>query len=493
MRRKFITNLILIVFLNLLIKPFWVLGIDRSVQNVVGPSEYGFYFTILNFAFLFQILLDWGISNFNNRNIAQNNHLLSKHFSSIIILRFLFGVVFMVTIMSIGYLIGYDDRQLYLLSIIGFNQFLLALILYLRSNISGLLLLRVDSFLSVIDRLILIIVCSILLWGGVSSEPFKIEWFVYSQTFAYSITAVIAFLIVFAKTKFQRLNWNTAFFLVIIKQSFPYFILILLMGMYSRIDSVLIERLLPIDGKYQVGVYASAFRLLDVANNMSGYLFAVLLLPLFAKMLKEKENINQVLKLSFTLLFLLSTTVAVTSIFFGHDIMSLLYHQHESETASLFSIRMIESSQIFIIMMFAYVATSTTYIFGTLLTANGSLKPLNIMAFIGMLISLGLNLVLIPEMKAMGAAYAGLTAQVVTAIIQVFLAFKILDIHFEAKYVLKLIAFVLSLFALNWISTFLPYEWIIRMGISLALILMSAFALRLLNIKAFISIIKYEK
>ena len=493
MRRKFITNLILIVFLNLLIKPFWVLGIDRSVQNVVGPSEYGFYFTILNFAFLFQILLDWGISNFNNRNIAQNNHLLSKHFSSIIILRFLFGVVFMVTIMSVGYLIGYDDQQLYLLSIIGFNQFLLALILYLRSNISGLLLLRVDSVLSVIDRLILIIVCSILLWGGVTTEPFKIEWFVYSQTFAYSITAVIAFFIVFAKTKFQRLNWNTAFFLVIIKQSFPYFILILLMGMYSRIDSVLIERLLPIDGKYQVGVYASAFRLLDVANNMSGYLFAVLLLPLFAKMLKEKENINQVLKLSFTLLFLLSTTVAVTSIFFGHDIMSLLYHQHKSESASLFAIRMMESSQIFIIMMFAYVGTSTTYIFGTLLTANGSLKPLNIMAFIGMLISLGLNLVLIPEMKAMGAAYAGLTAQVVTAIIQVFLAFKILDIHFEAKFILKLIAFVLSLFALNWISTFLPFEWIIRMGISLALILMSAFALRLLNIRAFISIIKYEK
>ena len=493
MRRKFITNLILIVFLNLLIKPFWVLGIDRSVQNVVGPSEYGFYFTILNFAFLFQILLDWGISNFNNRNIAQNNHLLSKHFSSIIILRFLFGVVFMVTIMSVGYLIGYDDQQLYLLSIIGFNQFLLALILYLRSNISALLLFRTDSILSVLDRLILIIVCSILLWGGVMSEPFKIEWFVYSQTLAYSLTAIIALFIVLTKTKFHHLSWNTSFFMVIIKQSFPYFILILLMGMYNRVDSVLIERLLPIDGKFQVGVYASAFRLLDVANNMSGYLFAVLLLPLFAKMIKEKENLSQILKLSFTLLFLLSTTVAVTSVFFGHDIMSLLYHQHASESASLFQHRMMESSQIFIIMMFAYVATSTTYIFGTLLTANGSLKPLNIMAFIGMLISLGLNLILIPEMKAMGAAYAGLTAQVVTAIIQVFLAFKILDIHFETKYVLKLIAFVFSLFALNWISTFLPYEWIIRMGISLALILMSAFALQLLNIRAFISIIKYEK
>ena len=115
------------------------------------------------------------------------------------------------------------------------------------------------------------------------------------------------------------------------------------------------------------------------------------------------------------------------------------------------------------------------------------------MAFFGMIISLALNLILIPELKAMGAAYASLSAQVVTAIIQVVLAFKILDIHFETKYVFKLLAFTLSLFALNWISTFLPFDWIIRMGISLSLILMSAFALQLLNVKAFISILKYEK
>ena len=493
MRRKFITNLILIVFLNFLIKPFWVFGIDRTVQNVVGPSEYGFYFTILSFAFVFQILLDWGISNYNNRNIAQNNHLLSKHFSSIIILRFIFGLVYMATILIVGYLIGYNNRQLYLLTIIGFNQFLLALILYLRSNISALLLFRIDSFLSILDRLILIIICSILLWGNVTEEPFKIEWFVYSQTLAYGLTALIAGALVLYKANFHRLNWNPAFFIMIIKQSFPYFLLILFMGMYSRIDSVLIERLLPNDGELQSGIYAMAYRLLDVANNMSGYLFAVLLLPIFAKMIKEKENLSQILKLSFTLLFLLSTTVAVLALFFGADIMRLLYHPHDLETAAAYSKRIEESSHIFMALMWAYVATSTTYIFGTLLTANGNLKQLYRMAFVGMLISLFMNFYLIPEFKAMGSAYASLAAQVVTAIIQVFLAFKIMDIRFEFSFVMRLLFFVAGLFALSWFTTFLPFEWIIRLGISLALILMSAFALRLLNLKAFVSIIKYEK
>ncbi len=75
MQKKFLTNLGLLLFLNLLIKPFWVLGIDRSVQNAVGAEDFGFYFSILNFSFLFNILLDLGITNFNNRNIAQNSHL----------------------------------------------------------------------------------------------------------------------------------------------------------------------------------------------------------------------------------------------------------------------------------------------------------------------------------------------------------------------------------------------------------------------------------
>ena len=89
MQKKFLTNLSLLLFLNLLIKPFWVFGIDRTVQNLVGVESFGFYYIVFNFSFLFNILLDLGITNFNNRNIAQNHHLLSKHFSGILLMKLL--------------------------------------------------------------------------------------------------------------------------------------------------------------------------------------------------------------------------------------------------------------------------------------------------------------------------------------------------------------------------------------------------------------------
>ena len=493
MQRKFLTNLGLLLFLNLLVKPFWVLGVDRSVQNVVGATDYGFYFTILNFSFLFNILLDLGITNFNNRNIAQNNQLLNKHFSSILILRFILAAVYIIITFGIGLAIGYNAAQLTMLVWVALNQFILSFILYLRSNIGGLLLFKTDSLLSVLDRLLMILFCSVLLWGNITESEFKIEWLVYSQTLAYAITAIIALFIVIKKASFKRLNWNFPFLLIILKKSAPYALLVLFMMSYNRIDSVLIERILPeVEGNQQSGVYAQAYRLLDAGNNIA-LLFAVLLLPILSRMIKLRQSIEKVLKLSFTLLFTISVTVAIGSYFYSGEIMRLLYPRHLTESLNGFQIRMDQSAFIFSMLMIAFVAISSTYIFGTLLTANGSLKALNIVAGSGMLISIIVNFVLVPELKAVGSAWAALSSQFITAIAQVIIAQYIFKFRINIKYLIVLGLYVIGVIVINFYSKQMPNPWIynflIMIGASVAL----AVLLRLLNIKEFISIIKSEK
>ena len=88
-------------------KPFWIFGIDRTVQNVVGADQYGFYFSLFSFSLLLNILLDVGITNFNNRAIAQEPSLISEYFSNIIVLKFLLGIVYAIVCMAIGIVIGY--------------------------------------------------------------------------------------------------------------------------------------------------------------------------------------------------------------------------------------------------------------------------------------------------------------------------------------------------------------------------------------------------
>ena len=128
MQKKFVTNLAILLALNLLIKPYWILGIDREVQKAVGTENFGVYFALFNFTFLINILLDFGITNFNNKNIAQNNHLLTKHFSSLFVLKLVLAVLYIIVIVIAGFIVGYDERYLKLVLILGFNQFLIYLI-----------------------------------------------------------------------------------------------------------------------------------------------------------------------------------------------------------------------------------------------------------------------------------------------------------------------------------------------------------------------------
>ena len=126
MQKKFISNLALLLFLNLLIKPFWIFGIDREVQNLLGAETYGSYYALLNFSFLFNILLDAGITNFNSRNISQNKQLFTKHFSGIILLRVLLCIVYILFSVIAGIFIGYSKEQFSVLCLLLFNQFLLS-------------------------------------------------------------------------------------------------------------------------------------------------------------------------------------------------------------------------------------------------------------------------------------------------------------------------------------------------------------------------------
>ena len=483
MQRKFITNLGLLLLLNLLIKPFWVFGIDRTVQNIVGAEEFGFYYFLFNFSFLFNILLDMGITNFNNRNIAQNSQLLAKHFSGIVSLKLILGFVYFLVTLGAGIIWGYKDKQLYLLALIGFNQFLLSFILYLRSNISGMLMFRTESFMSILDRSLMIIIMSVLLWGHVTNEAFKIEWFVYAQTSAYLLAAMIAYAVVVFKSKSLSINWNYPFFLMILRKSLPFALLTLLMTFYNRIDTVMLGKLLPDNvGAIQSGIYAHAYRILEATNQIA-FLFAVLLLPLFSHLIKQSQKLIHIIKISFSLLFVGTTLLAFSSLFYSYEFMDLLYEEYLQESADVYAI-----------IIFGVIAMGTSYVFGTLLTANGNLKELNIIAGISLVLSLALNMILVPKMQAVGSAIANVTALSFSAIAQLIIIKSRFKFPLDFKYLQGLFGFVVLTALLTYGSTYIDSVlWIWKLAVVVILSLSIAMIFKLLNVKEFLEAVRDQE
>ena len=474
MQKKLLSGLFWILLLNLLIKPFWILGIETGVQNAVGPEEYGFYFTIFNLAYIFNILLDLGVTNFNTRNIAQHPKLIDKHLPGMLGIKIALLGLYLAVTFTVGLLSGYGSRQFHLLAVLSFNQFLNSLILYLRSNFEGLMLFKWDSGISILDRVVMIAICSLLLWGP--HGGITVEWFAYAQTIAYLATALTALVVL----TLRRLHVSLPFSIVILRKSFPFALLVLLMASYNRIDPLLLGWLHP-HGTYQAGIYAGAFRLLD-ALTMVAYLVSAVLLPVFSRMTAEGDSqLGPTTSMVTSLMVVFSFTAAATFSFRSGLFMELFYHSQDAAVVD-------DYARVFRILVWGIVPIGMTYVFGTLLTAAGRLRQLNTLAATTLVINIVVNFIAIPRHGAVGSAWAAVIAQTFMAAAQIVVAIRLLHLHPAGGYLLRLLLFGVAVVATLLLLP--PMSWCALLLSAGAAALAVAFALRLIDIKNIFRIIQ---
>jgi len=412
-----------------------------------------------------------GIQNFNNRTIAQQPELLKQYFPAILVTKILLGVTYFLVIFITAWLWGYDSIHWHILFMLSLNMIVYQYIAYLRSNISGLGMYRMDSVISALDKLFMIIICSVLLWGNIFQEKFQIEWFIYAQTFSFTLTALIAFLFLKKHLIQLQFNFNRTFLFSLIKKTMPYALVIFLMTIYTRIDTIMVERLLE-DGEEQSGIYGAAYRLLD-ASNMIGFMFAGLLLPMFAKLLKEKESVIPLVRMSALMIFSGAITASVCIYFFRNEIGFLLYTEATPYWGEVIGT-----------IMLTFVAGSGGYIMGTLLTANGNLRKMNWILFFCVLLNIFLNLLLIPKYKALGAAWTTVGTQTFSMIAQMILAVRIFNWKIDFDALGRVMLFTIAIIAMTYFIYFqIEMDWKVKFIFSIILGIGLAFILKMLDIQ----------
>ena len=477
MKEKFFGNLLFLLFVNLLVKPFYIFGIDRTVQVTVGDEVYGLYFALYNVSMLFYILLDLGMTNYNNRTIAQDTSLLRDYVPNFLLVKCVLSIVYLVLLFAVAKAWQYGQLELRLLVPLAVNQIFISLIFYFRSNISALHYFKVDGLLSVLDRVLVIVICGILLWSGVL-PIFRIEYFIYAQTFAYGIAALVSFAVVAKYAAFKNFEVKWATMKHIIRESLPFALLVLLMTIYNRVDSIMLERMLP-EGTMHAGVYAKAFRLLD-AVNVFGLLFGGLLMPIFARMLKEKQAVEGLSRMSLGLISAMSITIGLCCYFFRAELMSFIYGDTTLYTATVFGY-----------LMFSFMFIGCVYIYGTLMIADANLRPLNIIAIFGLILNIILNVILIPRYQAIGATIATLCTQFIVAAGHIIVAAHFFKLRFPPIFIGRLLAFFTAVFLLNILLRTATENWLFNFIIVVISSIGAAFLTRLLRLKELVGLLKF--
>jgi O-antigen/teichoic acid export membrane protein len=393
---KFYSSLLLLIILNAFIKPIWIFGIDRQVQNITGVAEYGTYFSLLNLSIVFGFLLDWGLTNFVNRELAAKKMELQQQLGGLLLLKFLFFLVYTAIVVIIAELSGVKRWNI-LFGVIAI-QFLTFLFLFLRNVITANQWFKTDAWLSVLDKTLMIVVCGSFIFLPVFFGTINIQKFITAQIVSTAIatfTVIIILLsrgITFKKPGLKFFN-RTVIFSVL-----PFAITVFLMSMHVRLDGFLLERLHQ-NGAREAGIYAAAYRLLD-ASNMVGYLIASFSMPFIARLWSEGKSLQETILQARHLQLMIAIAIATTTIMLAPWLEKILYHRSDEYGA-----------QILKWCLPALIGYAFTQVYGTVMTATGNIVPFCYLNFVAVIINVIMNLFLIPRYGALGCCVSAVCSQ----------------------------------------------------------------------------------
>lgn len=464
---SFFKSLGLLIFLNLLIKPVWIFAIDRQVQNEVGVSTYGIYFSLLGLSVFFNFLLDWGLTVYYNRQLAADPENFTGRTGSYLLLKLLFALVYAALVLGAAWIAGVHRWDILIPVIL--IQALTSLFVFLRSIITASQWFHLDAWLSVIDKMLMIIVCGGFLYLPLTFGKISLLKFLHIQVACTLISVlVVIFILALNKVSFAIKHGFPS--REVFRATLPYALIVLLMSAHYRLDGFLLERLHP-SGEYQAGLYAGAFRLLD-AGNMVGFLFASFLLPYLSNLLSKQKPIQRVVLSSRHLLLILSVFISVTVIFKASWLQSLLY-EHDGNDAII-----ILQWCLPVLIVYSLVHT-----YATVLTARGHLMPLCYILLAAVTINIFLNLLLIEKWGAVGCCFSALVSQGFCGIATMIYAKKKSGIQIDMRSVLIYIFITGLLAAFYYLSRNVPVSQWFLMSLAAIFTLAMALQFRLINLK----------
>ena len=477
--------------LNILVKPFW-LFLDMQVQVEVG-TKYGLYHALLNASLILNILLDLGLSNYNNRKISVNNKRFTLYFENISIIRVGLAILYLIVLQIYGVIAGYSSYDTWLLFFLGLTQVFLSSILYIRSNFTAFGKFKLDSVFSVLDRLLMI--CGVLYLFANQSEGYvNLENFIFVQLIGYATSFSVGLLTLMVVGGVKWPKFQKRFSKILLKKSAPYALIVLLMAAYYSSDAIMIERILD-NGEEETAMYAQSMRILMALNNYA-YLFAVLLLPMFSKVLVKNGNVQSLIAASSSILLYGVSSLAILLAFFSEDVIAFCYGIYPEKTGFFHRTLVMDmitnksdvliSSEIFKLIIFGIVPMSINYCFGTLITASGNMKLLNKIAAISLGLNIILNFVLIPYYGAYGAAVSSLLTQSFSGVFQILVAVKLFKLE------VKLIGVLRFVFGVSFIlfSTLFLSELSLIFRLPLIFVILSVGLLLAVNFKGIFGMAK---
>ncbi len=377
--------------------------VNIYMARYLGPGNYGILNYAISFVALFDFISSLGVENIVSREIIKNYEKKDAVIGTSFYLR-LIGSVLAFVLVIVTSIVTTDDLfirgLLWMLSL----NYLLSPLGIIDSYFKSQAMSKLPTILIIVANSI-----SALFKIGVMYFHGGVIWLTASYVLETAILSV-GLLYLFIRLGHHFKNWvfDKSVARTIMKDSWPLILSSVAVGIYLKIDQVMIKNIL---GNEQAGIYAVSAKLAEFWYFIpSAVCAAVFPAIVNAKKTSLQLYKNRLLKL-YSVLFWLSLVIAVVTTFFAHFIINLLFGE--------LYIGAVASLKIYI---WAGVGISLGYGLSYYLIAENTTTISMISTICGSVTNIMLNIILIPRYGINGAAFASFISY--TLVLFISLAFK---------------------------------------------------------------------
>ncbi|MEI7497759.1 MAG: flippase [Candidatus Falkowbacteria bacterium] len=355
------------------------------IARALGPEDLGKYYFAISFTTVFGILIDLGLANVLTREVAKRPHDAGQLLSANLQLKLPLALLTTAIVYFGINILGYPTETIYLVYISTASMILDSFTLTFFAVSRGFHNLSFESVSSVIFQAIVLTAGLISLKLGYGAI-----WLMAGLAIASVFNTAYAFYIIKHRLKVP-INWrfDAGWIKQAIALTLPFAMFAISQRLYTYSDSVILSKLA---GDKEVGLYQVAFKIIFAIQFLPAA-FSASLYPAFANYWQHnKEQLAITFERGMKYLAIISLPISVGTIAITEQILHLFKGGFDG---AFWPVRICIISLPFLFLNFAV---------GALLNASDRQKINTRNMLIVTVVSIGLNFLLIPSYKAIGAS-----------------------------------------------------------------------------------------
>ncbi|MFC1897612.1 flippase [Chloroflexota bacterium] len=382
----------LVLYASQIISTLLSVVLVAFMARILGAANYGVISFAMIFTALFGILTNLGTNELLIREVSKNTGKASKYLGNIAVIRLILSIVVVILIITTINFMNYPSETLLVVSIFSFYTVITSLAALFRVIFRAFERMKYEALVSLIVKTISFSLGMTALFAG-----YGIVQLAFTFLIAGIFDLLLSISICIVKFARPQLEVDWGFWKNTLRIAFPFALSNIFTMAYIRIDTVMLSAM---KGDVVVGWYNAAYNPMRALTPIT-LLFMTAVFPVMSRLfVSSKDSLAKSYEKSIKYLLILGLPVSIGLVALADKIIPFLYA--EGFAPSIITLQILGWD-------FLLIAMYRPMLY--LLASINRQGYMALVAGIGAVVNIGLNLILIPSLSYVGAGIATITSE----------------------------------------------------------------------------------